>query len=243
MNEIASTFLCVFSNDESTAYWCYSNFMLLNLHETSAITLNTIKIDKNHSLKVNIAYYFSHQGLSLKLKQLSKLLEQIDNELFERLKELNLDNLYFCHEWLLLCFKRSFKKTDGDYINCFERIASHFIELNTASQAIDFKEKFININNLYTFDLFICLALLNEMRTSILNRKLCQFDCDVYDVIRTYYKDLFSNNLNKIFLSAENIFYNYSLVNKTNVNTDDYVMIENDGKQNPFSYLYNFFLK
>ena len=157
MNELASVFLCVFQHDESVAYWCYSNYMLLDQHQTSGISLNTVEIDKNHSLKMNIAYHFSNLGISIKLKQLSKMLENIDMPLFKRLKEFNLDNLYFCHEWLLLCFKRSFDSTNGVYLNFFEKIASHFIELNTAAKASGFKEKQININKIFTFDLFICL--------------------------------------------------------------------------------------
>jgi hypothetical protein len=213
MNELASIFLCVFDNDESIAYWCYSNFMLLDQHEASAISLNTIELDKKHSLKMNIAYYFSNLGISLKLKQLATLLENIDFELYNRLKELNMDNLYFCHEWLLLCFKRSFKITNGIYLNCFERIASHFIELNTASKAAEFKEKQIYIDKIYTFDLFICLALIHQMRDKILDRNLCSLDSDVYILVRNNLKDYLEENMNEIFTKAEEIFNNYSCKN------------------------------
>ena len=218
MNELASIFLCVFENDESVAFWCYSNYMLLDQHEASAISLNTTGMDKMHSLKINIAYYFSNHGISLKLKQLTKLLEDIDFELYKRLKELNMENLYFCHEWLLLCFKRSFATTNGVYLNFFERIASHFIELNTASKASDFKEKQIDINNIYTFDLFICLALINKMRNEFLNKSICEQDCDIYNLVRTNYKDYLRLNLNEVFNKAEEIFNGYSCAHETVVN-------------------------
>jgi hypothetical protein len=212
MNELASVFLCVFQHEESVAYWCYSNYMLLDQHETSGISLNTVEIDKTHSLKMNIAYHFSNLGISIKLKQLSKMLENIDWPLFKRLKEFNLDNLYFCHEWLLLCFKRSFDSTDGVYLNVFERIASHFIELNTAAKASDFKEKQININKIFTFDLFICLAIIVKMRVEIMDKSQCESDCDVYNLVKYNYKDYLKNNFNEIFNQAEEIFNNYSTI-------------------------------
>ena len=210
MNELASVFLCVFQHDESIAFWCYSNYMLLDQHESSGISLNTIEIDKNHSLKMNIAYHFSNLGISIKLKQLAKLLENIDIQFFMRLKELNMDNLYFCHEWLLLCFKRSFESTNGIYLICFEKIASHFIELNTASKASDFQDKKIHINKIFTFDLFICLALIQKMRIEIMNKSICESDCDVYNLARNTYKEYFRNNFYEIFQKAEEIFNNYS---------------------------------
>ena len=57
MNELASVFISVF-NDESVAYWCFSNFMLFDAYSTSGIAVHTTKIESSHVLKTSVAHYF-----------------------------------------------------------------------------------------------------------------------------------------------------------------------------------------
>ena len=56
MNELASVFISVF-NDESVAYWCFSNFMLYDT-SSSDIALNTQAVESSHVLKTSVAHYF-----------------------------------------------------------------------------------------------------------------------------------------------------------------------------------------
>ena len=56
MNELASVFINVF-NDESVAYWCFSNFMLFDT-SSSDIALHTHSIQDSHVLKTSVAHYF-----------------------------------------------------------------------------------------------------------------------------------------------------------------------------------------
>lgn len=68
----------------------------------------------------------SDLGMSKKLKYLSGLLKQLDNELYKHLETYEMDNLYICHEWLILNFIRCFNSI-SDYQRYFEMIASHYV--------------------------------------------------------------------------------------------------------------------
>jgi hypothetical protein len=200
MNELASIFLSVF-NQESVAYWCFSNFMLTDKYSSSSLTLNTCQISQSHILKTNVAFYFSSIGLSKKLKHLSNLLAQVDPDLHIFFDKINLDNLFFCHEWLLLCFKRCFK-TRENYQHCFELLNSHYIEFHTSVM------KNISPEHLYSFDLFICLALLSQIREKVLNE--CKCETDFYELFKVFNKsDYFENNFQQVLDQAESIFDRY----------------------------------
>lgn len=207
MNELASIFLSVFKEEESIAYWCFSNFMLSNLYLTSNITLSKNELNQSYVFKTNTAFYFTRSGLLYKSKQLCNLLKLIDKEFYDKFEELKVENLPFCHEWLLINFKRLFTQTTGIYLKCFEKLASHFIELETASLCLT-KKKIIDKDSLYTFDLFICLALLNQMRNSIMNHDECT-EIEIFDIILMKNKTLFLNNFDKTFEIAEELFKNY----------------------------------
>ena len=196
MNELASLFLSVFS-DESEAYWCFSNFMLHDTYSSSRISLNFI--DETHILKTNIAHYFSDKGVSKQLAHLRDLLLVIDLELYEHLRSCGIENLYFCHEWLLLMFKRHFETT-SEHLKCFEKICSHYLELHTSAL------KNVSVKSLYSFELFICLALLKHMRHILLLK--VRNELDLYEIVREN-KSLFALNYTEIFNSAEQIFEKY----------------------------------
>jgi hypothetical protein len=86
-------------------------------------------------------------------------------------------------------------------------LASHFVELQTASLSTSFKEQQMNIQSLCMFDLFICLALLQQMRPAIMQ---CSSEMDVYELILTKFKHLFSDNFEKTFQLAEEIYQAYA---------------------------------
>ena len=203
MNELASLFLSVFS-DESEAYWCFSNFMLHDTYSSSRISLNLI--DNTHILKTNVAHYFSDKGISKKLKHLRDLLSVIDTELYEHLRLCGIENLYSCHEWLLLMFKRHFENT-SEYLKCFEKICSHYLELHLSAL------KNVSIKSLYSFELFICLALLNQMRPVLLEK--VRNESDLYEILSEN-KNLLAIHYTEIFNNAEQIFEKHCV--KTNEN-------------------------
>lgn len=211
MNELASVFVSVFKN-ESEAYWCFSNFMLLDTYTTSSIALNTAEIDDTHVLKTNVAHYFCDTGMWKKLKHLSYLLSVTDCELYKKLEKSELTSLTFCHEWLLLAFKRCFNSTKESY-RCFELLASHFIELHNSAL------KGINVKNLYSFDLFICLSLLKQVRDDFLTN--CNEETDFFETYIKFNKSgYFSSNFETIIKEAENIFDKYCIISHA-VNLND----------------------
>ena len=215
MNELASIFVSVF-NQESIAFWCFSNFMLEDSYSSSSLTLNTTEISNSHILKTNVAFYFSSEGVSRKLKHLGDLLAKVDSELYEHLKKHKLDNLFFCHEWLLVCFKRCFKSREH-YQHCFELINSRFIEFHTSALAN------ISPTLMYSFDLFICLSLLREIREKILLK--CQSETDFYEIFKAFNKsDYFERNFEKILEQAEKIFNKYCF----KANTEDVPDLERE---------------
>lgn len=224
MNELASVFLSVFS-DESIAYWCFSNFMLYDTYSTSSLTLNTTIIAESHVLKTSVAHYFSDKGMSKKLAHLMDLLEQTDEELYNHFKANEIENLYFCHEWLMLGFKRCFKTTAG-YHRCFEMLASHFLELHTSAL------KSISIESLYSFDLFICLSVIEQMRLELLG---CQNEMELFGVLKEN-ANLFSSNYQLSLKYAEDIFDKYCIKMKR----EDY---ERSSDLKSTSKAFNFFWK
>jgi hypothetical protein len=227
MNELASIFLSVF-NEESVAYWCFSNFMLLDSYSTSGMTLNTTQISTSHILKTNVAFYFSNIGVVKKLKHLSDLLAKIDAQLFNHLKRLNLDNLFFCHEWLVVYFKRCFSSREN-YQHCFELINSRFLEFHTSVQ------KNISPALLYSFDLFICLAFLEQIRERILSS--CDSETDFYELFKKFNKsDYFEKNFELILKNAEDVFNKYCV----NANREEVVDLEKlENAAGTFKTLFN----
>ena len=206
MNELASVFVKVFRN-EFEAYWCFSNFMLLDTYSTSSIALNMNDIAPSHVLKTNVAYYFSATGMWKKLNHLSYLLSVTDPELYNKLEKHDMKNLPFCHEWLLLVFKRSFPSTQA-FFKCFEALNSRFIELHNSVL------KGINVKSLYTFDLFVCLSLLKQVRERFLTE--CNSESDFFEVFASLNMDqVLSKNFNDIVNEAEKIFDQYCIISHT----------------------------
>ena len=215
---MASIFLSVFGS-ESTAYWCFSNFMLSDNYSSSSISLNTTQIDSSHILKTNNAYYFTDLGIAKKLNHMSILLNKTDPELFDHLKKFNLDNVYFCHEWLILHFKRCFKDVK-DFYRCFEMLCSHFIELHTSAL------KNTSAKVLYSFDLFICLSLIQRIRNDLLNK--CKSDMDIFEAFRQENnKNFFAENFELTVKNAEKIFEKYCVKSTDEIEQEKKVIVQN----------------
>ncbi|KAG1714713.1 TBC1 domain family member 25 [Nymphon striatum] len=154
MNDHLSHFLLVLES-EAEAYWCFSYF-LKEFHTD-----------------------FMEDGMVRKIDLLEMLLRKTDPDLYEYIKSSEIENLTFCHKWLILLFKREFDLEDG--LRIFEIISSHHIEMNSIeAQQVREKGRIIDVKNdcldfqndeiinaELKFDLFLCLTLLIENRQEI----------------------------------------------------------------------------
>ena len=87
--------------------------------------------------------------------------------------------------------------------------------------------KGVSVNDLYSFDLFICLALLKRMRTSLVQ---ANSETDVFEILKKNHS-LLSSELIEIVKIAEDIFDKYCIksndLNEYNQNDDlkDYDLV------------------
>ncbi|GFS10960.1 TBC1 domain family member 15 [Elysia marginata] len=153
MNDILSRFLYVMGSEAET-YWCFKTYM------------ETIRND------------FMEEGLTRKIDLVRMLLKEMDPALLKHLEIVDLGNLFFCHRWLLLGFKREFSYQDS--LRCFEILSSHHLELSSleAERALmrEERKEFENTGGDtrntgssstqkdYTFEVFMCATVLTECR-------------------------------------------------------------------------------
>ena len=161
------------------------------------------------------------KGMMDKLEKLRDLLEVMDPEVFQHFQDNDAGDMVFCHRWLLLTFKREFAFDDA--LTLFEILCSHHLELDSVqadkardeelrqkrerdagesgadSQAVDRNSP----NNDYTFELFVCLAILRKYREPLLQTK------DIADIF-TFINGLIGKmNLDAILSTAEAVFFDY----------------------------------
>ncbi len=121
---MAHCFLHVFSYNEHAAYFCFAYYITQS------------------------GEHFTEKGIAFKIKQLPKLVEIVDQALYDRIISLNVELWTFCHRkklgnfelllfinflfigWLFLCFRREFSEEE-DTLICFEVVCSHFLEENS----------------------------------------------------------------------------------------------------------------
>ena len=88
-------------------------------------------------------------------------------------------------------------------------LASHYVELSTLVQ------KNTSVKDIYSFDLFICLALLKQMRSDLLVK--ANNEIDFIEILRSN-NQLFANNLIFTIQMAEDIYDKFCIKSNT---TDD----------------------
>ncbi|XP_033725984.1 TBC1 domain family member 15-like isoform X2 [Pecten maximus] len=189
MNDILARFLVVFDS-EVEAYWCFRNYL-----------------DR-------IQEEFTEEGMMKKIDLVAMLLREMDPELLDHLNKNDLGDLMFCHRWLLLGFKREFSFTDS--LRCFEILSSHHLELfSMEAENARRKEVMKEFENFgggtrseqltvsldYTFELFMCLALLMDCKTDLLN---CVDSAMVFCTINSLKIDL-----EETLTKAAKLFYRY----------------------------------
>eukprot|EP00062_Callorhinchus_milii_P020585 gi/632976399/ref/XP_007904774.1/ PREDICTED: TBC1 domain family member 15-like [Callorhinchus milii] len=191
MNDLVSRFLEVLDS-EVDAYWCC-----------------TFYFEK-------ISNDFKEEGLIRKIRLEEQLLKELDTELHTHLLQDNMNGLTFCHRWLLLGFQREFEHSEA--IRLFEILSSHHLELNSleAERARDsermshiqkeegkIRPELPSANTDYTFELFICAAILLEKRQALLN---CMDEVELIQYTNSLQGKL---DLNSVLQRAEEVFFSY----------------------------------
>ncbi|KAK2844407.1 hypothetical protein Q5P01_011066 [Channa striata] len=191
MNDLCSRFLEVL-NSEVDTFWSFSCYME--------------KFSKD----------FRADGLHRKIELEAALLNELDPQLYAHLVTDNMESFTFCHRWLLLGFQREFEHSDA--LRLFEILSCDHLEL--ISQQVDrarYQERLARkhssedrseselrlINTDFTFELFICAAILLENRESLLQ---CRDDVQLIQFTSSLQGTL---DLNSTLKKAELLFYNY----------------------------------
>ncbi|XP_047454236.1 TBC1 domain family member 15 isoform X2 [Mugil cephalus] len=190
MNDLCSRFLEVLDSEVDT-FWSFSCYME--------------KFSKD----------FRADGLHRKIELEAALLKELDPLLYGHLVRDSMESLTFCHRWLLLGFQREFEHSDA--LRLFEILSCDHLEL--ISQQVDrarYQERLARkyttdhseselqaINTDFTFELFICAAILLENRESLLQ---CRDDVQLIQFTSSLQGTL---DLNSTLKKAEHHFYNY----------------------------------
>uniref|UniRef100_A0A3P9N7H7 Si:dkey-238d18.4 n=1 Tax=Poecilia reticulata TaxID=8081 RepID=A0A3P9N7H7_POERE len=185
MNDLCSRFLEVLDSEVDT-FWSFSSYME--------------KFSRD----------FMADGLHRKILE-AALLKELDPPLYAHLVKDNMESLTFCH-WLLLGFQREFEHSDA--LRLFEILSCDHLEL--ISQQVDrarYQERLDQkhhtesprqtFNTDFTFELFICAAILLDNRESLLR---CQDDVQLIQFTSSLQGKL---DLSSTLEKAESHFYNY----------------------------------
>ncbi|KAM9723408.1 TBC1 domain family member 15 [Menidia menidia] len=191
MNDLCSRFLEVLDSEVDT-FWSFSCYME--------------KFSRD----------FRADGLHRKIELEAALLKELDPQLYAHLIRDSMESFTFCHRWLLLGFQREFEHSDA--LRLFEILSCDHLEL--ISQQVDrarYQERLAQryctedcseltlpaFNTDFTFELFICAAILLENREPLL---LCRDDVQLIQFTSSLQGKL---DLNSTLKKAEHHFYNY----------------------------------
>ncbi|KAF6739673.1 TBC1 domain family member 25 [Oryzias melastigma] len=191
MNDLCSRFLEVLDCEVDT-FWSFSCYME--------------KFSKD----------FQADGLHRKIELEAALLKELDPPLYAHLAKDNMESFTFCHRWLLLGFQREFEHSDA--LRLFEILSCDHLEL--ISQQVDrarYRERLAQENSAedsaeselqtfntdFTFELFVCAAILLDNRESLLQ---CRDDVQLIQFTSSLHGKL---DLNSTLQKAERHFYNY----------------------------------
>ncbi|XP_041041511.1 GTPase-activating protein GYP7 isoform X2 [Carcharodon carcharias] len=157
-----------------------------------------------------ITFAAFHPGLE------EQLLKELDSQLYAHLLKDDMNGLTFCHRWLLLGFQREFEHSDA--IRLFEILSSHHLELSSLeAESARHSERMTHFqreegkirpelpltNNDYTFELFICAAILLEKKELLLK---CSDEVELIQFTNSLQGAL---NLDRVLERAEQAFFNY----------------------------------
>lgn len=191
MNDLVSRFHVVLKSEYKT-YYCFLNFM------------------------ERVESEFLENGMIAKLELIQTLLRKMDEELSDFFKSLDIKELLFCHRWLLLNFKREFDYEDS--LKIFEIISSHHLEIWSTEAEKERRRKraeelqnqdgqlyagIAEINADFTFDLFVCVAILVSYREEL---SKCEDLSSIYNTLNGLAMHM---DLNRMLVKAESLFLSY----------------------------------
>lgn len=191
MNDLCSRFQEVLDSEVDT-FWSFSCYME--------------KFSKD----------FRADGLHRKIELEAALLKELDPQLYGHLITDNMESFTFCHRWLLLGFQREFEHSEA--LRLFEILSCDHLEL--VSQQVEraryqerlaqkrisdsnSQENLQSINPDFTFELFICAAILLENRNFLLQ---CRNDVQLIQFATSLQGTL---ELNSTLKKAEQLFFDY----------------------------------
>ncbi|CAF3460992.1 unnamed protein product [Rotaria sp. Silwood1] len=200
MNDMAYSFLHVFSYNEHEAYFCFAYYI------------------------IQAGEHFTKTGIALKIQQLPKLVAIVDQLLYNQIVSLKVELWTFCHRWLFLCFRREFSEEE-DTLICFEVVCSHFLEENSlAAERLlydiqlkraeqigtsSYSSISTEINSkqhkedAYSFDLFVCIAMISLLRS-------CLFDArDELEALEAIQQRQKTLDVRQVLSLAEQLFKIY----------------------------------
>ncbi|XP_001627200.2 TBC1 domain family member 15 isoform X2 [Nematostella vectensis] len=191
MNDILSRFLVVLVAEDE-AYSCFANYM------------EHVKGDFLDSTMMN------------KIELVGKLLKQMDRQLEQHFTSNDMGDLLFVHRWLVLGFKREFCFEEA--LKLFEILSSQHLELssieadrerykqrsrNREKDGGQFHTELLDLDSAFSFDLFVCLAVLREHRYLFLK---CKEVSGIYNTMNSISMKM---DLNTILVKAEDLFFHY----------------------------------
>ncbi|XP_061920213.1 TBC1 domain family member 15 isoform X1 [Entelurus aequoreus] len=191
MNDLCSRFLEVLDS-EVDSFWSFSSYM------------------------EKFAKDFREDGLYRKIELEAALLKELDPQLHVHLVTDSMESFTFCHRWLLLGFQREFEHSDA--LRLFEILSCDHLEL--ISQQVDrarHQERLAQtyctddgcesqlqaVNTDFTFELFICAAILLDHRDTLLQ---CRDEVQLIQFTSSLQGTL---DLNSTLKKAERHFFNY----------------------------------
>jgi len=148
MNDLLARFLVV-TNSEVDSYWMFARYM-----------------------EVKRGDFLEHTMMK-KVALVKNLIKEIDQGLYQFFERSECEDYLFCHRWLLLDFKREFQFQDS--LRIFEVLGSHYLELNSDKALVETDKAIAKefeldagemraeralMNLEFTFDLFVCVAIL-----------------------------------------------------------------------------------
>ncbi|XP_011483408.1 TBC1 domain family member 15-like isoform X2 [Oryzias latipes] len=183
MNDLCSRFLEVLDCEIDT-FWSFSCYME--------------KFSKD----------FQADGLHRKIVLEAALLKELDPPLYAHLAKDNMESLTFCHREfehsealrlfeILSCDHLELISQQVDRARHHERLAQENIEEDSPESELH------TINTDFTFELFVCAAILLDNRDSLLQ---CRDDVQLIQFTSSLHRKL---DLNSMLQKAERHFYNY----------------------------------
>nr|XP_018671423.1 TBC1 domain family member 15-like [Ciona intestinalis] len=192
MNDILTRFMVVMET-EVEAYWSFTRYM------------------------EHVERDFDSNGMVEKLDLVRQLLKDLEPNLYSHLCDCSVEDLVFCHRWLLVSFKREFDYEES--IRYFEMVHSQHLELDSLT-AIHAQDEQLRLEVLrgegsspptnptlvdtkYTFEVFVCVAVIMLKRQQFL---ACKDAAEVFHIACNIRGTLV---LQKVHAKAFALFFKY----------------------------------